>query len=145
MLYQIAFQFYVLSKRIPGSTDGTLPMGPKYSAGTQKIIAAQIIKGISKQLKHGAFRTEMLNVGHALYTSGTNAISFDDDDFCPPFRFPWPWPWPGPWSYGDLVSLNPQPQPPGYYASVLRLVAASFDEKELSDSLEKLAESAGKL
>ena len=137
MLHNIALQLYIAAKIRPEMWDYIIPMAPKYSKGTRKMIAGQIVKSVTKFIKNDAVKNDLYIFGGSLYSSGTKTMSYDDDDICPrPRHFPWPWP-----HNDDIFSeLNPQPMPPVYYAAVLRLVAQSLDEKDLSASLEGLAD-----
>ena len=135
-LHNTALQLYLYAKIKPEIWDAIIPMGPFYSKGTRKIVAGQLLKAISKLLKNEHHSQEAYRLGSEIYAAGNKSMSYDDDYIlCPPF-WPWPWPWPGPL---DVVDLNPQPQPPEYYAGIFELVALSLEDKSLSGRVQNLA------
>ncbi len=145
MLQRIALQLYLAAKFNPSMYDAIFPMSPKYSVGTRKVIAAQLMKSLSAYIKNASLQKDILAKAKTLYESSTREMRFDIDDICPrpkhiPIHFPIPWPDPNPWDGRSFVELNPQPQPPEYYKAVLNLIAESIDDSEFGASLQKLSD-----
>ncbi len=144
MLHNISLQLYLAAKLKPEMYDFIYPMGPKYSVGTRKVIAAQVMKSLSANIKNPVMKREIHGFSEKLYLIAIKEVNFDVDDICPspihiPIHFPFPWPGPNPWENGRFVELNPQPQPPEYYKAVLNLLAESMNDEKLQSAIESLA------
>jgi hypothetical protein len=143
MLHNISLQLYLAAKLKPEMYDFIYPMGPKYSVGTRKVIAAQLMKSLSANIKNPEVKREIHGFSEQLYLKAIKEVNFDIDDICPrPLHIPihFPSPWPGPMhNWPAYVELNPQPQPPEYYKAVLNMIAESMNDKTLQYDIETLA------
>ena len=125
----------------PRLNEPLVPHLPILSAGARRLMAAAIIKTISKGVKDAAISKELHQIGKTLFERGKETSKYDD-----PYGS-WPPP-PRPWH--DLLGIdeeegiNPQPLPPHeqpYYGALLFLLSNTFSLENLQESVRNIGES----
>lgn len=121
------------------------PHVPKVSIGTRDVMAAMVIKAIVPEINDAKIAKELQAMGKRLFTAGTKAMSYEDDDWCPtrprPMPFPDPIPWMSLFSGIEDSMLNPQPLPPRehrYYGGLLTVLSEAVSQKEIATSLQRI-------
>jgi hypothetical protein len=130
----------------PAIYDAIHPQGPVLSEGTRNVMASMVIKSIAKKINDPNAATELQWVGRSLFETGTQSMSYEDDDWCGtpyPHRF-------GPHyqsqflNFGEEVMLNPQPLPPHeqtYYGALLIMLADAVSAEKPKSILRNIGAS----
>jgi hypothetical protein len=142
---RVAFLSY-LARLNPRLWEIIHPHVPKISVGTRDVMAAMIVKAIVPEITDTKIARELQGLGKKMFTAGTKAMSYEDDDWCPtwprPKFGPDPIPWLSIFSGMEEVMLNPQPLPPQeqtYYGGLLSVLAEAVSSKEIASALQKTA------
>ncbi|MEO6071358.1 MAG: hypothetical protein ABIN57_12745 [Chitinophagaceae bacterium] len=140
---KVAFLSY-LARLNPRLWEIIHPHVAKISVGTRDVMAAMIVKAIVPGIKDARIAKELQSAGKKLFVSGSKAMSYDDDDWCPTWPHPHFEPDPVPWltvtSGFEEVFLNPQPLPPkeqAYYGALLSVLSEAVSIKEIGTVLQK--------
>jgi hypothetical protein len=122
------------------------PHVPKVSVCTREVMAAMIVKAIAPEITDAKISRELQAAGKRLFTSGSKAMNYDDDDWCPtgphPVLGPDPVPWLSVYSGFEEFFLNPQPLPPKeqtYFGALLSVLSEAVSSKEAATVLQKSA------
>lgn len=130
----------------PAIYDAIHPQALVISEGTRHVMAAMVIKSISKQVKEPTIEKELQWMGKSLFDTGIQFMNFDDDDWCGtrvPHHF-------GSdqqlsfLNFEEEVMLNPQPLPPRvnvYYGALLTMLADAVSVEKIQDALRNVGAS----
>lgn len=129
------------------------PHVPNISEATRQVMAAMVIKTVARGVEDRKISASLQEIGKTLFTNGTNAMSYDDDDWCGtpwPHHFPIPVPDPDPWLWilrSDIAALNPQPLPPqqNYLGALLVTVADAVSDHGIAENLRGIGTSLLKM
>jgi hypothetical protein len=127
------------------------PHVPKVSLGTRQLMAAMVVKSISREVADRAMAKSLNEVGKSLFSEGTRAMNYEDDDWC---GTPWPHKFPGgnpvdpdpvPWRFifHNDVMFDPQPDPPvgqlqAFYGATLITLADAVGTSQMAGRLQEL-------
>ena len=131
----------LLAKKHPQAYDGIYPHGPKYSIGAIDVLASQILKSISQSVANPQTGKALGGLAKQLYSGGTSAMSYDDDNFCgTPYPFPhhiYFDPEPNPWFPG--IAKQDKQALQRYYGGVVNLVAQVVSDDKIAASLDRIS------
>jgi hypothetical protein len=130
----------------PAIYDALHPQGPVISEGTRHVMASMVIKSVAKQVNETTIKKELELLGKSLFDTGTQFMSFDNDDWCGtrlPHHFS-PHQQPSFLNFGEEVMLNPQPLPPHehvYYGALLTMLADAVSVEKVQHALRNIGAS----